>query len=116
MKTTQNWITHAPENLTHQVKNGLWVDVLVRIRDNQTGEIRQFHNDQILLNDEEFPSAFTWSDGSFTCDCNRRLFFEQAGNEPEGPERSCGNGRYSVQLSNPVDGEVYYDEFDESED
>ena len=41
----------------------------------------------------------------------RELFFERsAGNEIETEE--CSDGRFSVNLENPVTGEIYYREFE----
>jgi len=38
-----------------------------------------------------------WGEGSFSCDCNRGDFFDEAfGGEPEGGDRPCGRVRFSV--------------------
>lgn len=41
-------------------------------------------------------AAFMWTEGNYSCDCNRHLFFERAfGNDPPlGGE--CSDGRYVV--------------------
>jgi len=62
----------------------------VRIRNNQTGEIRQSRP-----YDFEF-SHFWWTDGNFGCDCNRQLEFWRAGNEDETGDAPCGEGRFTV--------------------
>jgi hypothetical protein len=64
----------------------------VRIKNNQTGEIRE--SDQDL--DWGEGSLFWWTDGNFGCDCNREWVFQRAGNEPISDDPECGNSRYTV--------------------
>jgi hypothetical protein len=39
--------------------------------------------------------VYQWSDGNYSCDCNRALFFARAGGEEE-PEVECGEGAYAI--------------------
>ena len=104
-----NWQT--VEIKTHPLKNARWVRCVARIRKNATGEVRRYETDEILEDGETHPSVFNWEENNFSCDCNRELFFERsAGNEIETEE--CSDGRFSVNLENPVTGEIYYREFE----
>jgi hypothetical protein len=54
-----------------------------------TGETR-------IYEDEYEYSEFMWTEGNYSCDCNRHLFFERAiGNEPE-EDMPCGNTLYKA--------------------
>jgi len=98
------------EKKSHPIKGGSWVRAIAHIRKNETGEIRQYETHEILADGEGFPSVFNWEENNYSCDCNRELFFERAaGNEIETEE--CSDGRFSVNLENPVTGEIYYREF-----
>lgn len=98
------------EVTAHRFPNAKWVKVLVRIRNNATGEIREHFTHEILKVNEEFPSDFNWAENNYSCDCNRYLFFQRAKNDEESADIKCSDGKYSVQLINPVTGTVYYDE------
>lgn len=91
----------------------LWVKVVAEIRLNSTGEIREYESEEILSDEEAHPNFFNWAENNYSCDCNRELFFLRAAGESEdGTEDTvCTDGLYSVNLRNPVDGEVYYREF-----
>lgn len=77
----------------------------VVIRDNFTGEevsIRMFTHDE--------GSFHLWSDGNFSCDCNRHSFFFFEGKGIEDFEvMRCGDGHYSVRVVMD-DGLVIVDE------
>ena len=97
---------------THPLKDAMWVKVIAKIRDNSTGEVRDFKTNEILDNLLEYPSVFNWEENNFSCDCNRGNFFNQSSNEDSDYEDTpCGDGKYSVQLVNPVTGNIYYKEF-----
>jgi hypothetical protein len=83
--------------------------IIVEIRRNDTGEIRALEMDDQIEDGMKFPSDFIWEDGNFSCDCNRSLFFRNAGGAYE--HARCTDGRYSVNLSLKDTGEVYYREF-----
>lgn len=98
---------------THPVDGGRWVRCIAHIRKNATGEVRRYGMDQILMEGEEHPSVFNWELNNYSCDCNRELFFGYAAGlkYDDMPERECTHGQFSVNLENPVTGEVYYREF-----
>lgn len=107
---------HGPDDwqtveiATHPLKNARWVRVVAHIRKNSTGEVRTYETSEILEDGETSPSPFNWAENNFSCDCNRERFFERAaGKEAENP--TCGHGRYSVNLENPVTRAAYYREF-----
>jgi len=105
-----SWI--EVEIKTHPIENGKWVKAIARIRNNETGDIRDYESREIMKDGDKHPLTFNWAENNFSCDCNRRGFFRQAGFDYELEENNvCGEGAYSVQLVNPVDGKVYYDEF-----
>jgi len=91
-----------------------WVDSVVHIRDNETGEVRQYEDEQIWRDGDV--CAFIWSEGNFGCDCNRQLFFWRAAGEPEHDDYECGHSKFSVRIINPVDGSVIYDEWEVGND
>lgn len=108
---------------SHPVKDGSWVKVIAHIRNNSTGEVREYLTNEILHDEEEHPSVFNWEENNYSCDCNRSLFFEYAlmpcgGDGEDAMDKAeamgagrCGEGGFSVNLENPVDGEIYYREF-----
>ena len=110
--STDLW--QSVEIKTHPIRDGRWVRVIAHIRDNATGEVRKYNTDEILMNDEVRPSDFNWSQNNYSCNCNRALFFGYAIGltYDETGDRPCGDGAYSVNLENPVTGEVYYREFE----
>lgn len=69
----------------------------VEIRKNETGEIR-------LMRDLDWHGDFIWSEGNYSCDCNRSSFF--------GDDEDCSEGKYSVRIT-ADSGEELYSEFDE---
>lgn len=89
----------------------VWVDV--QIKHNATGEVHTERQWMIFdPEDGETPSDFMFAEGNYACDCNRHLFFHRAvGVEPE-DDRPCGGDAYSVNLVNPKDGKVFYQEFE----
>ena len=61
-----------------------------------------------------FENLFWWTGGNASCDCNRSLWFERAQGEDEA-EIECGDGAFSVRLTNADTGELLYNEFCEDE-
>lgn len=59
-----------------------------------TGETRYHDDDFDWPSEDRF--VFMWTEGNYSCDCNRELFFGRAGGEPDPPEdeNECGNERY----------------------
>lgn len=97
---------------THPLPKGSrWVRVIARIRLNATGEVREKELPAILDGTDAAPDYFIWSEGNYSCDCNRSIFF---GDTTLNHARCCNSeNKYSVELVNPVTKEVYYTEFDE---
>ena len=98
------------EKPTHPLSDGKWVSVIAEVRKNSTGEIRLHETCEIISDGCDTPSDYIWSDGSYGCDCNRSIFFNRAGGDPEGDE-PCGEGAYSVRVKNKKTGTVFYSEF-----
>lgn len=91
--------------------------VVAHIRKNATGEIRKSDQHSILDDDEASPSWFIWQEGAFSCGDNRRSFFMEASENGEDAEwddddEYIEDSEYSVNLENPVTGEIYYREFE----
>jgi hypothetical protein len=76
----------------------------VEIRRNADGVIRKekepvgWHGDSV------------WSDGNFSCDCYRALFFCDAAYE-ERPCVDCSDGLYSVRIKD-LEGKLLYEDGD----
>jgi hypothetical protein len=97
---------------THPVKGGRWVAAVAEIRDNATGVVREHESHETMMDGDPDPGDFIWSDGNYSCDCNRRLFFARAAGEDEDWDGGCSDGLYAVRLRNKRTGRVYYNEFD----
>lgn len=54
------------------------------------------------------PDDYLWSEGNYSCDCNRSLFFHDW-NEPE--KRECGDSEFSIRISD-MTGKVIYSELE----
>ena len=79
-----------------------YVAHITRVADGET-RTRIFDDDW----DDE-GSEFWWSQGNYSCDCNRYLEFERAGgHEPDIDDGACGEGAYRVKIVLP-DGSVPY--------
>lgn len=88
--------------------------VVVSIRLNETGEIRQ-HSTSVMNYENGSPCTYMWEEGNFSCDCNRGIFWWEAGEdenevEPELEELCCGDTKYSVSIAT-TDGTIIYNEF-----
>jgi len=77
----------------------------VKITDTITGDSRLFSSDM------EWYGDYIWSEGNFSCDCNRYLFFQRALNMDEDGESPCGDDRYTID-SIFHDGKIVYTEMD----
>lgn len=60
---------------------------------------------------EDEGSIYIWSEGNYSCDCNRHLFFEKSMGVDLGPEMDCSEGAYRVRLVRG--GVVVYDEWED---
>ena len=94
-------------------RNAKWVIAIAEIKNNETGEIREYETHEILEEGEEYPYVFNWEENNYACDCNRRIFFKRVKNEntEEDFKTECSDGKFSVNLKNKLDGVVYYSEF-----
>lgn len=75
--------------------------MLISITDTKSAETRVMEWD-----DSTWHGDYIWSDGNFGCDCNRALFFYQAGGEEEPEMTPCGNSRYALKIT--LNGEEVY--------
>lgn len=79
--------------------------IVAHIRKNETGEVRKYITDGYYFDHEDEISTFIWEDGSYSCDCNRSIFFGDEKTE------ECSDGKYSVNIEILDSGEVIYTEF-----
>lgn len=93
-----------------------WLSCSVTIKDRRTGEVVTNHKPRLSGWDPE-GSHYTWSEGNYSCDCNRSRVFERAkGREPEEDETKClyedfpGGRRYVVLSIRLESGEEVYSE------
>lgn len=78
-------------------------NAVAHITDTQTGETRQQPAEFTGLH-----HAYLWSEGNYSCDCNRGMFFAHAAGEQD-PNRSCGDERYKVKIVGN-DGTLLYED------
>lgn len=80
--------------------------MIVFIRDTMTAEIRQYRYPYPW----DSASEYLWSEGNYSCDCNRALFFAEAHGEND-PDRDCGDERYVLKIvSDDSSEELYQDD------
>ncbi len=72
----------------------------VKIKENATGEIRTTMHFDFEYHD------FNWEQGNHSCDCNRQLLFEQAGNEPISEDVDCSGHLFTAIEAILDDGTV----------
>lgn len=82
------------------------MSLTVEIRRNADGAIRT-HADSGPWDDA---NEYGWTEGNFSCDCNRALFFARAVGDPD-PNIPCGDDGYSIRVSG-ADGRVLYQDSD----
>ena len=83
------------------------VKAIACIRQESTGEVRRYPIDVQIESGIHDPYG-VWSEGNYSCDCNRELFF--TGHEVDDRDLVCGDGvRFSVNIE--VDGEIVYQEY-----
>lgn len=79
----------------------------ISIKDMDTSEIRTY--------EDEFDSDdivdWQFSEGNYSCDCNRELFFCRVKDEEENWDRMCTDGDYTVHIVNVETGDIVYSEF-----
>jgi len=94
------------DNSTTAMK--VWLDV----RENATGVVVRHPHQWI------FGGDYVWSEGNFSCDCNRADFFIQGqlnDTRAEAGDVPCSDGRYSIRLTNGA-GEVIYQDMENQHD
>ena len=113
-----------------------YVKVVALIRKKATGEVVEYPTELPLHEGEDTPNDFIWVDGNYSCNCNRGDFFERTKDpewddteylydQPEGtdwgpdfegeterPKNLCSDDNFEVNLKNPVDGKIFYQEFE----
>lgn len=62
------------------------------IKNNETGEIRPYHDDFEFF-------EYIWAEGNFSCDCNRHMFFTDTTEDYD-----CGECAYSIVDVHDDDG------------
>ena len=78
----------------------------VYLRDTRTGYTNVYHE-----NDDEPFVDYGWSEGNFSCDCNRSILLYPEDEEKELP---CGNGTIVIDKIVRTDtGEILYTEKEE---
>ncbi len=73
----------------------------VKIRCNDTGEVVNYHVSQEW--DDEI-TLFLWTEGNWSCDCNRQRFFFLAKGIDAPTNITCSDGKYTVIKSMLPDG------------
>lgn len=85
--------------------------IVVHIRNNQTGVVVDYVTNSWWGDQEpSHPNVSIWEEGNYACDCNRSLFFYDWSEDVE--DCSCGEEAFSVNISNPVDGVIFYREYE----
>lgn len=70
-----NW--NEVKNNTRHLNNCILVECIAEIKNNETGEIREYETTETLKIGEDYPSVFNWKENNYSCDCNKRLFFKR---------------------------------------
>jgi hypothetical protein len=84
------------------------------IRRNADAVVRRHPRTWEWDDDGEGSPDFMWSEGNFSCDCNRHNFFQQAGGVLNAYEcTACSETLYSVRLTSVESGSVLYQDGDE---
>jgi hypothetical protein len=110
----RSWIQTKPYPPEPEKVTNVSVLVIAEIRNNKTGEVREYETTEIMEIGADYPNTFNWAENNYSCDCNRRIFFKRAAGEPLCSLDCCppcSDGLYSVNLKNKRDGWVYYREF-----
>ncbi len=76
----------------------------MRLQDTQTGVIVEVEAKYTCADHEDL-GEFMWTDGNYSCDCNRALFHARARGVPDPSETDlvCGDTRYKLYDA-PWDG------------
>lgn len=69
------------------------------IRRNEDGVTRRYPIEWEPSTDgDEGVSEYMWGEGNYACDCNRAMFFAEAGGEDEPEDAPCGEDAFSVRI------------------
>lgn len=77
---------------------------LAEITQVSTGVTRTYHATCDWCIDS---GGYLWSEGNYSCDCNRGIFFAYAGGEEPKWDSDCSEGKYRV-VCKSEDGAVLY--------
>ena len=85
------------------------ISCTAHIKKMSTGEVRQY--DSEIWGDGDGPDPYIWSEGNWSCDCNRHDFFNNSGpvTADGTSDYVCGESEYKVKLE--VDGKFIYEEW-----
>lgn len=84
---------------------------IIHLKDTQTGEVRQIHEDAGWPGDERCATEYMWTEGNYACDCNRGLFYARAAGEPDPEHTGCSDTRYViVKVTDPDGTDLGYSE------
>lgn len=129
MRLHQGWEVDYLTQARHGDFNTVWVRAEIRIRRNSDGKVVTVinalpfcaykdppHDTQPATQPATQPCGAIWEKGNFACDCNRDRFFTDWGKNGEPKlcpdnDTCCDEGYYSVQIANPLTGEIIYDEW-----
>jgi hypothetical protein len=59
---------------------------------------------------EDYTDEFLWSDGNYSCDCNRKIYWSRFAGEPDG-DIECSHCKYSVRITDG-DKNILYCDYD----
>jgi hypothetical protein len=79
------------------------MSLVVEIRRNSDGKT-------VIANKRWSFSEFMWSEGNYSCDCNRGIMFDEAIGSKESEPYECGQEKFSVRLTHSKTKKVFYDE------
>jgi hypothetical protein len=79
------------------------VNIVARIRNNRTGEIREVPSKDYC---DDLEAEYLWGEGNYACDCHRAAIFDRRGN----PDIKCGETRFAVEIVAP-NGKTIYSDF-----
>jgi hypothetical protein len=81
-------------------------DIKITIRRNNDGATCVYSDNYAW--DNKWHLVFQWTDGNYGCDCNRAIFFENAGGTVNEGEDECGTGVFSIRVE--WDDKILWDE------
>ena len=93
---------------TEEVSDERNIPVTVRIIRMADGEAVEYAD--TLYQTDDYDGTFIWSEGNFSCDCNRHSFFQRALNLPEDDDVPCSEGKYMVDWIKDETGKILYSE------